>query len=75
MDKAVVNITVRKFASRLRYVAISRVKSLNTIIFEKPFDFSLFTIALGTLGLARKADIKRRELQRILPKYASDYNT
>lgn len=29
-------------------------------MFKKPFDFLLFTNRLGTTGIAREADIKRR---------------
>lgn len=60
LDKAVVDITVREFASSLRYVAMSRVKTLQSIMFKKPFDFSLFTTLLGTTSIAREADIERR---------------
>lgn len=44
-------------------------------MFEKLFDFSLFTILLGTTSIAREADIERRRNQRILPENASDKDT
>lgn len=75
LEKAVVNITTREFISSLRYVAVSRVKTIKTLMFKKLFDFSLFTNLLGSTGLAREADIERRQPERLLPNNASDYNT
>lgn len=76
LEKAVVNITIREFTAGLRYVAVSRVKSINTLMFEKPFDFSLFTNSLRSAGLVREADIKRRALERLLAKNSnSDKDT
>lgn len=37
-------------------------------MFKKPFDFLLFTNSIGSIGLAREANIKRRVLERLLPK-------
>lgn len=75
LDKAVINITVREFVPSLRYVAVLQVKTLNNIIFKKPFDFSLFTILLGPTSIAREADIERRRLERILLDDASNKDT
>lgn len=75
LEKAVVNITLREFTARLRYIAVSRVKTINTLIFEKLFDFSLFSNSLGSTGLAREADIKRRVLERLLLENSSDIDT
>lgn len=66
------DITTREFTSGLRYVAVLRVKTINTLMFEKPFDFSLFTISLGSVGIVRKADIDRRALERLMPENGSD---
>lgn len=41
-------------------------------MFKKPFDFSLFTNLIGSRGLVREADIKRRVLERLIPKNSSD---
>lgn len=38
LDKVVCDISVPEFASGLSYVAISRVKTLGGLMFEKPFD-------------------------------------
>lgn len=75
LDKAVVDITTREFTSGLRYVAVSRVKTINTLMFEKLFDFSLFTYSLRSAGLVRDADIERRALERLLPNSSSDKDT
>lgn len=75
LDRVVIDITSKEFTPRLRYIAVSRVKTIKSVIFKKPFDFSLFTNRLSALAIARKADIERRILQRLLPKNGSDYNT
>lgn len=59
----------------LRYIAVSRVKYINTLIFEKPFDFLLFTNRLGPTAIARKANVERRKPQQLIPNNASDNNT
>jgi hypothetical protein len=38
VDKAVCNISAPKFASGLSYVAVSRVRTLDGLMFEAPFD-------------------------------------
>lgn len=68
LEKAVIDITIREFTTRLRYIAVSRVKNINTLIFKKLFDFSLFTTTLRSVGLVRDADVKRRAPKRIMPK-------
>ncbi len=42
VNKAVLNITERDFAPGLSYVAVSRVKTLDGVLFEKAFDYSRF---------------------------------
>lgn len=44
-------------------------------MFEKLFDFSLFTILLGPTSIAREADLERRRIERILLENASDRDT
>lgn len=75
LDKAVVDIIAREFVPRLRYIAVLRVKTLSSIMFEKLFDFSLFTTLLGPTSIAREADLERRRIERILPENASDRDT
>jgi ATP-dependent exoDNAse (exonuclease V) alpha subunit len=40
LDKVVCDISAPEFASGLSYVAVSRVKTLGGLMFEKPFDRS-----------------------------------
>src|ERR1700704_1451771 len=42
VDQAVLNIARKDFVVGLTYVAVSRVKSLSSILFESPFDFIRF---------------------------------
>lgn len=66
LNKAVIDITTKEFIPRLRYVAILRIKTLQGLMFEKPFDYSLFTNRLTEISRARLADIKRRANQVLL---------
>lgn len=38
LDKVIYDISLVEFASSLSYVAVSRVKTLGGLMFEKPFD-------------------------------------
>ena len=42
VDRAVLNLTERDFTAGLSYVAVSRVKTLQGILFEEPFDYERF---------------------------------
>lgn len=75
LEKAVVDITIREFTAGLRYIAVSRVKNINTLMFKKPFDFSLFTYSLKSVGLVRDTNIERRVLERLMPKNSSNKDT
>lgn len=66
LNKAIIDITTKEFTPRLRYVAILRIKTLQGLIFKKPFDYSLFTNRLIEISRARIADIKRRANQVLL---------
>lgn len=44
-------------------------------MFEKPFDFLLFTILLRTTSIAREADNERRAVERIFPDNTSIKDT
>ena len=66
MQKAVVDISRPQFTPGLNYVAISRLKSLEGLLFEKPFD--LDTIRKGGQGKTaefRALDWNRRSNQVI----------
>ena len=41
MEKAMVNISKPQFTPGLNYMAISRLKSLKGLLFEKPFDLDI----------------------------------
>ena len=42
--QAVLNVVVLDFALRLSYVAISRVKGLDSLMFDEPFDYERFRL-------------------------------
>lgn len=43
LSKAVLNLNQREYYVGLSYVAVSRVKTLDGVLFEIPFDFEHFT--------------------------------
>ncbi|EMF10323.1 uncharacterized protein SEPMUDRAFT_48462, partial [Sphaerulina musiva SO2202] len=60
LDRAIINIISKEFTSRLQYIAVSRVRTINNLIFKKPFDFSLFTNCLRPTRIAYITNIERR---------------
>ncbi|OXV07665.1 hypothetical protein Egran_04570 [Elaphomyces granulatus] len=60
---AVFNITARDFTPGLTYVAISRVKTLDGVLFEEPFDFDRFRRRPSDFVRMRLADVERRRSQ------------
>ena len=66
VEKAVVDISGTEFTSGLNYVAVSRLKTIEGLLFERPFD--LDTIRKGGKGKtaeARQLDWVRRTAQVI----------
>ena len=63
IKQAVLNVAVLDFALRLSYVAMLRVKGLDRLMFDKPFDYERFRLRtkLGTVAQIRKDDAKRRK--------------
>jgi ATP-dependent DNA helicase PIF1 len=61
--KAVLNIARGDFVPGLSYVAVSRVRSLDGILFEEPFDYSRFKGKLSRLETTRLLDKAARMLQ------------
>jgi ATP-dependent DNA helicase PIF1 len=57
---ALLNISDRDFAPGLTYVAISRLKSLDGILFEEAFDFERFQARQRETMRMRQADVERR---------------
>ena len=62
---AVLNISDRDFAAGLTYVAISRVKSLDGLLFEEAFVFERFRPRKTDTKDMRKRDIERRAPQHV----------
>jgi ATP-dependent exoDNAse (exonuclease V) alpha subunit len=61
--RAVLNINQREHCLGLSYVGISRVKALDGLMFEAPFDFSRFSIQDSTTSRDRALDITVRNNQ------------
>jgi ATP-dependent DNA helicase PIF1 len=65
LDQAVLNITDREFAPGLTYVAVSRVRSLQGLMFEQSFDYSRFKPRKSKTKQMRHEDAVRRKKQEI----------
>ena len=65
VEKAVLNLVEKDFAPGLSYVAVSRVKSLNGLMFEESFDLSRFRTKEGHTERMRLADAERRRPQHL----------
>ncbi|KAI1666448.1 hypothetical protein L13192_10132 [Pyrenophora tritici-repentis] len=64
LDTAVLNITDKEFAPGLAYIAVSRVRSLNRIMFEQGFDFSRFKPRkLKTKQISHEDLVQRRGIE------------
>ena len=61
--RAVLNINQKEHCLGLSYVAISRVKALDGLMFESPFDFSRFTVQDSPTARDRELDISVRNKQ------------
>uniref|UniRef100_A0A4E9ER58 ATP-dependent DNA helicase n=1 Tax=Gibberella zeae TaxID=5518 RepID=A0A4E9ER58_GIBZA len=66
LDKAVADISQKDFTSGLTYVTISRVKTLQGIMFESSFDLNDITSATNVEQGARELDMQRRQAQMLL---------
>jgi ATP-dependent DNA helicase PIF1 len=63
LSRVVLNIDQKEHCLGLTYVAISRVKALNGLIFESPFDFSRFTSQDTPIARDRELDFNFRKNQ------------
>lgn len=63
LSRVVLNIDQREHCLGLSYVAISRVKALDGLMFESPFDFSRFTLQDSPTARDRELDISVRNKQ------------
>lgn len=65
VEKAVVDISERDFQPGLSYVAVSRVKTLQGVIFDVPFDLSALRQRSRESFEAREQDLRRRDAERV----------
>jgi hypothetical protein len=66
LDQAVLNISQRDFALGLTYVAISRVRSLDGLIFEEPFGFDRLVPDKNATWHMREDDRRARGMQQLV---------
>jgi ATP-dependent exoDNAse (exonuclease V) alpha subunit len=65
LSKVVLNLDRREHCLGLSYVAISRVKRLDGLMFERPFDFDRFVSTNSTTARDREVDYTYRSNQLI----------
>jgi hypothetical protein len=65
LKKAVMNLAEKDFAPGLSYVAVSRVKTLDGLMFEESFDYSRFKAKESNIHRWRLADLQRRRAQHV----------
>jgi ATP-dependent DNA helicase PIF1 len=63
LSKAVLNLNQREHCLGLSYVAVSRVKTLDGVLFEVPFDFERFTGVNTVISQERELDYTFRNTQ------------
>jgi ATP-dependent DNA helicase PIF1 len=63
LSKAVLNLNRREHCLGLSFVAVSRVKALNGVLFKRPFDFERFTGTNSTVSQERELDYTFRNAQ------------
>jgi ATP-dependent exoDNAse (exonuclease V) alpha subunit len=65
VHQAVLNISRKDFSLGLSYVAVSRVKTLDGILFEESFDFERFKPSDSLTKTQRAADVIRRRSEHV----------
>jgi hypothetical protein len=65
LSRAVLNLSDSEFALGLSYVAVSRVKTLEGLMFESTFDLSRFKEPKGKTPRDRAEDVRIRNGQLI----------
>jgi ATP-dependent exoDNAse (exonuclease V) alpha subunit len=63
LSRVVLNIDQKEYYLGLSYIAISRVKTLDRLMFESPFDFSHFTVHNTPITQDQELDISVRKKQ------------
>lgn len=67
VDKAAMDISTRDFSLGLTYVAVSRVRTLQDVMFDTAFDLSSLRTRSREGVLAREADQTRRNSEKLRP--------
>jgi hypothetical protein len=65
LPKVILNLNQREHSLGLSYVAVSRVKTLDSLVFEIPFDFEHFTSKNSAMSHNREMDYTFRTKQLI----------
>jgi ATP-dependent DNA helicase PIF1 len=65
LQRARLNLSKREHCLGLSYIAVSRVKSLDGVLFEVPFDFERFTVSKSPVFTDRELDYAFRTSQLI----------
>jgi hypothetical protein len=63
LPKVILNLNQKEHCLGLSYVAVSRVKTLNSLLFEVPFDFEHFTGTNSAVFRDRELDYTCRNAQ------------
>jgi hypothetical protein len=63
LSKAVLNLNQREHCLGLSYIAVSRVKTLDGVLFEGPFDYERFTSRESAVSKDRDLDYTFRNTQ------------
>ena len=63
LSQAVLNLNQREHCLGLSYVAVSRVKTLDGLLFEVPFDYERFTGRESAVSQERELDYRFRNTQ------------
>jgi ATP-dependent exoDNAse (exonuclease V) alpha subunit len=63
LSKAVLNLNQREHCLGLSYIAVSRVKILDGVLFEGPFDYERFTSRESAVSKDRDLDYRFRNRQ------------
>ena len=65
LTKAVLNLTMKEHALGLSYIVVSRVKTLQGLLFECPFDYDHFRLKETSTFKDRALDVLVRNRQVI----------
>ena len=71
MPRVVLDISLSRKDLALFYVGISRVRRLEDLMFEQPFDLARITAEPTRNSIMRATDWERRRLQRLQPGISS----